>query len=1434
MRINHNIAALNTYRQLTNNNTIQQKSLAKLSSGLRINSAADDAAGLAISEKMRAQIRGLEQASRNAQDAISLIQTAEGALNETHSILQRMRELATQAASDTNVEVDREEIQKEINQLTSEINRIGNTTEFNTQKLLKGRDVEVVETAAAQTTIVAGEAGVAAGAVSDLTTIANSVLGVASTATVQASTSEATGAVSDVTEITQSVKGEKASVTVPNGITFEAANYGTDLNGKTVTILQGSVAGEASKLEIDGDGNYIFTIGQTAGGESLAQTRGALYNELKSAIENYDQTTGFTATNEITVLEPANTGEAVSNLDGTGGTFSGGVAEQRGQYQFAITNVFEEAGDTITIDGQTFTAVLSGADASKGEFNIGNIEATLTSGEDVDTSQDLTTIAADAKVTINVGGTDYTIANGTLANFGDGTGDDIDELVSAIESAQDLSGNAITDVVNVTKDGDKLVITAKDPQTQPITWTASSSTAADVIAINDAFGMNTKAHIEGNDVDLTQDVDGKQATWNLNLDNSANAVSDGDKYVVIIDGEAFTFNFKVGDYGGNNSSVESATANSATIKIDKNAGGNDTTDTTVLRTQMIAAFEQMKTVGGSSSKLAELTFGAGTDKADVMITGSIDLGSAFNGKVSTDDTALANDWEDAALDETAGEDALSKDASIVITVDGKDYTISSTDLKGVLNGAYADTDLQDLIKNATDEEGNKLSTVADVNLINADAAGNNEIQIISKASDSQPTNEVTFTINASGTDLTELQTAFGIDNYATSKGADAVSSSRSVEDQAKSLAAAIAANNTLGSRFEYASLNGGTITLTEKLNQATGEVLSDPVVSGAGSDDKLLVTNNGGQNLKTVTITRAQDQSASSATATIQSNGQELTISADGVGSRANGVKVAVAQSASDELNVSFKDGVLTINLASTTQAKNSKDAIQTAIQNLGKVNGIDFSGWTTSGAGWDAAVQSGDIEVNSATFSGGQDAVTENQLNVTVDNGDLTIHLSAESARENTAAKIQEAVNKLGEFYYFDDDGNWTSIDFSKFEFAAQGDWDTNTLGNSIVKDTDTLVGGTEAVEGSYTFKITEAFEVGDKVEIKGQVFTAVADNAVASNGEFNVAGGNLNSQAAGLIDAINLNAVLKEIYTASASGAEITLTENVATGTDLATTDLEVRATGTQGEYSVTFENVIESGGYFIIDGEEIEVSDKENHVGYADGTAVKEAATLAGQTQAVADAVNKNAALSAKYTASVGADGSLVLKQTEDYTSATAPAVSTKNSSKGEFEAAFQVGANSGQSMSITLEDMRSAALGVSGDGTSSSVEASNGQVAYYVETANVTDGTTNDNVEFALDVSTAEKASAAVSIISDAIETVSSERSKLGAYQNRLEHTINNLGTSAENLTAAESRIRDVDMAKEMMEFTKQNILAQAAQAMLAQANQMPQGVLQLLR
>ena len=158
MIINHNLMANNAIRSMNTNTGAASKSMAKLSSGLRINTAGDDAAGLAISEKMRGQIRGLDQASSNAQDGISLLQTAEGNLSESTSILQRMRELAVQGSNDTLNSNDRGQIQKEMDQLVSEVDRIGNNTEFNTKKLLNG-GANVTGTSSTANAVIIGGTG---------------------------------------------------------------------------------------------------------------------------------------------------------------------------------------------------------------------------------------------------------------------------------------------------------------------------------------------------------------------------------------------------------------------------------------------------------------------------------------------------------------------------------------------------------------------------------------------------------------------------------------------------------------------------------------------------------------------------------------------------------------------------------------------------------------------------------------------------------------------------------------------------------------------------------------------------------------------------------------------------------------------------------------------------------------------------------------------------------------------------------------------------------------------------------------------------------------------------------------------------------------------------------------------------------------------------
>ncbi|WP_343273513.1 flagellin N-terminal helical domain-containing protein [Lentibacillus songyuanensis] len=362
MIINHNISALNTHRQLGANNNATQSSLEKLSSGLKINKAGDDAAGLAISEKMRGQIRGLDMASKNAQDANSLIQTAEGALNETHDILQRMRELATQASNDTNTKTDRGEIQKEINALTSEINRIGNTTEFNTQKLLDGGGKTAVEV----TSTVDGKAPTSPATSGYLT--AENV-----TNTSIDFSSEMTGLEND----------NEISVKIDDDVSYKVNNDALKALGSSyskddlVDALKAAEDGSGNKLsdvatvELDENDKIVITS-NTKGIESKVAV--TVSGEDNS---NVNSTFGF--------------GSDVSN---TGSAASGGI---QGQYTFETT--VPKEGQTFFVDDKELTLSLAdGADedavatalkgAIEGDTNLNDkYTVTISNGNEVTIEQ---------------------------------------------------------------------------------------------------------------------------------------------------------------------------------------------------------------------------------------------------------------------------------------------------------------------------------------------------------------------------------------------------------------------------------------------------------------------------------------------------------------------------------------------------------------------------------------------------------------------------------------------------------------------------------------------------------------------------------------------------------------------------------------------------------------------------------------------------------------------------------------------------------------------------------------------------------------------------------------------------------------------------------------------------------------------------------------
>jgi len=380
MRINNNIMALNTHRQLSINNTNTQKSLEKLSSGFRINRAGDDAAGLAISEKMRAQIRGLNMASKNAQDGISLIQTAEGALTEVHAILQRMRELAVQSANDTNVEIDRNEIQKEINQLTSEINRIGNTTEFNTMKLLNGdRAITFNET---EKTVVAGKTY-------DIT----AAVGVTNT--------EGSGAVPTF------ISGDKANqILIGTSGDIDWGNIDTS-GANTITVSK-STGGLKIAIEAkDGDGNELSVTDEYATLKDGFYEYNAHGVSFKISEEDFNAMANDTKV-EIDLSKIAGTGSSVIGPISTKNSWTTNKTATDGLSDAAI-----EGGITINAN-----EIMENARSIKIEFDGTDYTVTILDDEENELSKDIITQATPGTLAYNNHGVSFTLTQSDAAELG--------------------------------------------------------------------------------------------------------------------------------------------------------------------------------------------------------------------------------------------------------------------------------------------------------------------------------------------------------------------------------------------------------------------------------------------------------------------------------------------------------------------------------------------------------------------------------------------------------------------------------------------------------------------------------------------------------------------------------------------------------------------------------------------------------------------------------------------------------------------------------------------------------------------------------------------------------------------------------------------------------------------------------------------------------
>ena len=410
MRINHNISSINTNRLLAGNNGATSKSLEKLSSGLAVNRAGDNAAGLAISEKMRGQIRGLNQATSNANDGISLIQTAEGGLNETHSILQRMRELAVQSANDTNTEADRAEIQKEVEQLTKEITRISTDTEFNTRKLLDGSLAAKID----DTTFNGGTTGVTK---DDISVAAGANLTADGTYTIkienfeQGTNHEASGLTATIdNQSTLNTYADAAKTLTFNGTKWEDGTNTWDadeLKTNTGIELGANAPAKGDKIEVS-----KYTAAGAAGTATLTKT-----NPASLALTSVDgDNSGGTkmsisvdlAGASATTADATTTTKASYTLTIGGQTAKVELADNQTYDAEGLANLFD--GKKITIDGQELTASVTGtvvkfeaASAVDGTATTGNATGAWADGATAGAA------AVDAKITVSA----PAVTNGT-------------------------------------------------------------------------------------------------------------------------------------------------------------------------------------------------------------------------------------------------------------------------------------------------------------------------------------------------------------------------------------------------------------------------------------------------------------------------------------------------------------------------------------------------------------------------------------------------------------------------------------------------------------------------------------------------------------------------------------------------------------------------------------------------------------------------------------------------------------------------------------------------------------------------------------------------------------------------------------------------------------------------------------------------------------
>lgn len=1385
--INTNIASLTAQRNLDRSQSANQQALSRLSSGLRINSSKDDAAGLAISTRFSSQIRGLNVAIRNVGDGVSLAQTADGALGTMTDNLQRIRELAIQSANATNSDVDREALQAEVDQLVAEISRTGEQTSFNGINLLDGdfnatfqigaNVGETVSFGISELTADSLGGGKAAGvsALGSSSALGNGdlvingvVIGASTAADDSASTSNAAASAiakaaainksSDDTGVTAQVLTNVASGSAMQDTAggANAASGTINLNGVDISIATGDVDSAADRAAVvtainarsDETGVVAVDSGSAQGGVTLEASDGRNIS-LSFSSEGSDNlsaaSTGLTSAAVTTggyTLTSADGSSPVVITAGTGSLSNAGLVE--GSF----------SANTAAVNS---TSRSSRAEVTSDAGDTGPLAATITGGEAVDLSN-ANYFAGDTTFDLTISGatSSYENATATVTLNGDFRDSSLQDLVDEINS--DLAGNIAAEAFVL--DGDKLG------------FRRTSTEAGDL-----QLGNFTTGSVPGGNTTIIASL-GLQATDTI----GASTVLDSDT------------NAARGGQAGRAALTATPAVNAAI------ASDGDILDGT--------------------TGLAQFDFSAVGDQAqfDITIAGASTASEngTYTVTVDTDFTnALFSGFETDAEDRQRVLDELNADLASAGAGDYIEAKFNPGVTKLVFERKTAETGGSVEIGNyvtsgntSTTDIANAFGFTAD--RISTDGTANSTVGADAKA----PGASDAIGGTATGIDTDSALISGGIANATT--------------DAFTAFAAATAASVTAGSATDTdfsdsAAVYTGTGAAGAADFSGAGDALSFTLTDANGNVDNIVYNADA---TSVANLATALDALVVNATdITITESGGELVFTSTSTGRAAevtisNLVEGANASGLADgstygggESSFTVNDGTTSVNVSLTTDLTDA-DGVAAEINSqllaggssILATNGGGTLTFASTDTGQDATV------LISATNEGDSNTGFSNGLTNGTD-GDYNLTFQLDGVETTVDLRGAGTVTNAGGGTVIAD--YISSISGLTASYTAATNQFTIAASNGTT-DLQLIDGGDSALE----YLGLSAGTYAHTPEVTGTETVAAVELSGLNEGDLKINGVTIGSSSAASDSA---SSSLAESSDKAASGIAIAAAINSASGeTGVSAT---VNATVVDGG-ETTARNADGDQGVVYING-------------FATGTLTLGADSETNRTDAVS-AINQISGQSGVTAEDVGgyirltaADGRNISVAMDNLgTTFTGSNIGLSSSQGGIAEADFAGTGGSYASVAettastVTLSSAKEFNIAAGTNGTAG--------LAGLGLVAGTYGGAEDGQFLTDIDISTVEGAEAAILALDNAIATVSSQRADLGAIQNRLESTVGNLTVTAENLTAANSRILDADFAVETAELSRSQVLQQAGISILAQANASSQQVLSLLQ